>query len=138
MTIYRRAVPPPTDLPPVPPSLRAPVYDEQRVERDTDYDIEFRGLLLASHRYSADGDRYTEVDLFRTEGGQFVAAARFGSLSRPTQKHVAAVCASPEEVVAWMRESGGGKLGTVSKAVLQQAHSRHPDLFPLRPVEVVP
>lgn len=137
MIIPRRTVPP-ANLPPVPPSLRAPVYDEQRVERDTDYDLVFRGVLLASHRYSADGDRYTEVDLFRTEGGQFVAAVRFGSISRPTMKHDARVCASPEEVVAWMRESGGGKLGTVSKAVLQQAHSRHPDLFPLRPVEVVP
>jgi hypothetical protein len=137
MTIPRRIVPP-ANLPPVPTVPRAPVYDEQRVERDTDYDLVFRGVLLASHRYSADGDRYTEVDLVLTEGGQFVAAVRFGSISRPTMKHDARVCASPEEVVAWMRESGGGKLGTVSKAVLQQAHSRHPDLFPLRPVEVVP
>jgi hypothetical protein len=126
-------------LPTLPPVPTGPVYDAQRVERDADYDLEFRGALLASHRHSADGDRWTEVDLYRTEGGQYVAAVRFGSASRPTMKHAAAVCASPEEVVAWMRESSGGKrLGVASKTVLQQAHARHPDLFPLRPVEVVP
>lgn len=125
-------------LPPVPTSrLAGPVYDEHRIERDTDYDLVFRGALLASHRHSADGDRWTEVDLFRTEGGAFVVAVRFGSASRPTMKHDARACASPEEVVAWMRESSGGKLGTTSKAVLRLAHERHPDLFPLRPVEVV-
>lgn len=133
------SLPRPT-LPPVPANPAAPagpVYDEHRVERDTDYDLVFRGTLLASHRNSVDGDRWTEVDLFRTEGGAFVVAVRFGSASRPTMKHDARACSTPEEVVAWMRESSGGKLGTVSKAVLRQAHERHPDLFPLRPVEVV-
>jgi hypothetical protein len=124
----------PTGLPSVPTSSR---YTPQRVPRDTDYDLEFTGLLLASHRHSGDGDRWTEVTLYRTEGGAFVVAVRFGSASRPTMKHDAHACASPEEVVAWMRESSGGKLGTTSKAVLRLAHERHPDLFPLRPVEVV-
>jgi hypothetical protein len=124
----------PTGLPSVPTSSR---YTPQRVPRDTDYDLEFTGLLLARHRHSGDGDRWTEVTLYRTEGGQFVAAVQFGSVSRPTMKHDARVCSTPDEVVAWMREGSGGRIGTPSKVVLQQAHDRHPDLWPLRPVEVV-
>lgn len=124
----------PTGLPAVPTSR----YTPQSVPRDTDYDLEFSGFLLARHRHSGDGDRWTEVALYRTEGGAYVAAVQFGSLSRTTMRRIACVCGTPEEVVAWIREGSGGRIGTPSKIVLQQAYERHPDLWPLRPVEVVP
>lgn len=125
---------------PDPPGPRPPPeYVEQRVTRDNDYDIEFRGALLARHRHSADGDRWTEVAIYITEGGTYVVSVQFGSASRPTMRRDATTCASPDSVVGWMRaSSGGGRLGAASKAALDRAYADHPDLFPLRPVERVP
>jgi len=127
-------------MPPNPsqrPSGTAPLhYDVQNVRRDADYDIEFRGALLASDSYCADGERFTEVDLFVTESGRFVAVVRFGSKTRPTMRHDAQVCDTPEEVVDWMRGTSG-KIGMASKRVLERAHRLYPDLFPLRPVVTV-
>lgn len=111
-------------------------YDAQTVRRDADYDIEFKGALLATESYCSDGDRFTEVDLFVTESGRYVAAVRFGSESRPTMRHDAQVCETPEQVVEWMRGTSG-KIGMASKRVLQKAHRLYPDLFPLRPVVTV-
>ena len=90
-------------MPPNPsqrPSGTPPLhYDTQTVRRDADYDIEFKGALLASDSYCSDGERFTEVDLFVTESGRFVAAVRFGSHTRTTMRHDAQVCDNPEEVV---------------------------------------
>lgn len=112
-------------------------YDTQIVRRDADYDVEFRGALLATDSYCSDGERFTEVDLFVTESGRFVAVVRFGSHTRTTMRHDAKVCDTPEEVVHWMRGTSG-KIGTASKRVLEKANRLYPDLFPLRPVLTVP
>ena len=94
----------PTQRPSGTPPLH---YDTQTVRRDADYDIEFKGALLASDSYCSDGERFTEVDLFVTESGRFVAAVRFGSHTRTTMRHDAKVCDNPEEVVHWMRGTSG-------------------------------
>jgi hypothetical protein len=119
-----------------PLEAQALVYDAQRVRRDGDLDVEFTGALLASAHYCADGDRFTEVDLFVTSAGKYVSCVRFGSTTRASMRHDAAVCATPEEVVDWMRGSSG-RIGTASKQVLERANRLYPDLFPLRPVEIV-
>ena len=123
----------PTQRPSGTPPLH---YDTQTVRRDADYDIEFKGALLASDSYCSDGERFTEVDLFVTESGRFVAAVRFGSHTRTTMRHDAKVCDNPEEVVQWMRGTSG-KIGMASKLVLEKANRLYPDLFPLRPVVTV-
>ena len=71
-----------------------------------------------------------------TSAGKYVSCVRFGSTSRATMRHDAAVCSTPEEVVDWMRGSSG-RIGTASKQVLERANRLYPDLFPLRPVEIV-
>jgi hypothetical protein len=119
-----------------PLEAQALVYDAQRVRRDGDLDIEFTGALLGSAHYCADGDRFTEVDLFVTMSGRFVSCVRFGSSTRATMRHDAQVCDSPETVIAWMRGSSG-RIGTASKDVLERAFRLYPDLFPMRPVEVI-
>jgi hypothetical protein len=133
-TVIRRpAAPNPTARPPEAQPL---TYDQQRVRRDGELDLEFVGALLASSRYSSDGDRFTEVDLFITMSGRFVSCVRFGSSTRATMRHDAQVCDSPETVIAWMRGSSG-RIGTASKDVLERAFRLYPDLFPMRPVEVI-
>jgi hypothetical protein len=112
----------------------APAYVPHRVSREGDLDIEFDGALLATSRYSVDGDRWTECDLFRTKGGHFVIATRFGSDSRSSMRRIASVCDRPEEVVEALRNRDGG-LGQAAKEVLRKAYASHPDLFPLAPVE---
>lgn len=111
-------------------------YDKQRVRRDGELDMEFNGALLASAHYSTDGERFTEVDLFVTSGGHYVSCVRFGSTTRPTMRHDAQACETPEDVVAWMR-GNSGRIGSASKQVLERAFRFYPDLFPMRPVEVV-
>lgn len=119
-----------------PPEARPLTYDQQRVRRDGELDIEFNGALLASAHYTADGERFTEVDLYVTSGGHYVSCVRFGSTTRPTMRHDAQACETPEDVVAWMR-GNSGRIGTASKQVLERAFRLYPDLFPMRPVEVV-
>jgi len=109
-------------------------YQPQRVPREGDLDIEFDGVLVATSRYSVDGDRWTECDLFRTKGGHFVVATRFGSESRASMRRIASICDEPEEVVEALRNRDGG-LGQAAKEVLRNAYAYHPDLFPLAPVE---
>ena len=134
MSIIRR----PAQTNPAQRPLEAPplTYDNQRVRRDGDLDVEFVGALLGSAHYCADGDRFTEVDLFVTTAGKYVSCVRFGSKTRATMRYDASVCATPEEVVDWMRGSSG-RIGTASKQVLERANRLYPDLFPLRPVETV-
>lgn len=112
-------------------------YQPQRVPRDGDLDLSFDGMLLASSRYSVDGDRWTECDIYRTQGGNFVAATRFGSESRSSMRRIAVVAESPQDVVDSLRNRDGG-LGQAAKEVLKRAHALHPDLFPLAPVERIP
>ena len=117
--------------------MTQPNYQPQRVQRDGDLDLSFDGMLLASSRYSVDGDRWTECDIFRTRGGNFVAATRFGSESRASMRRIAVAAESAEEVVESLRNRDGG-LGQAAKEVLKKAHALHPSLFPLAPVERIP
>lgn len=113
------------------------VYDTQRVRRDGELDLEFVGALLASHHHeSDDGYRWTEVDLFVTASGKFVSVVRFGGTSRRTIQSDAKVCATPEEVVEWMR-GRRGRIGIAGKTVLERANRLYPDVFPFRPIETI-
>ena len=109
------------------------VYDEQRVQRDGDFDLEFTGALLASSRHESVDKRWTEVDIFVSRGGQYVVATRFGGPSRPRVHYIAAVCVTPEDVLAWMKGPRAA-LGAAAKDALDLASRRYPDMFPLRPV----
>lgn len=116
--------------------MTPPNYQPQRVQRDGDLDLDFDGMLLASSRYSVDGDRWTECDIYFTQGGNFVAVTRFGSDSRASMRRIAIVVESAEDVVESFRNRDGG-LGQAAKEVLTRAHALHPDLFPLAPVKRV-
>ena len=113
------------------PSL---TYSLHRVTREGDLDLEFEGTVLATSRYSADGDRWVECSIYRTKAGKFVAATRFGSESRTSTRCIATVCDIPEEVVEALRNRDGG-IGAAAKEALRRAHADHPMVFPLAPVE---
>lgn len=113
------------------------VYETQRVRRDGEFDLEFSGILLASHMYEPEGSiRWTEVDLYATESKKFVAVVRFGSSKRASVQSFAKVCETPEEVVAWMK-GDRDRIGIAAKRVLETANIRYPSLFPFRPFERV-
>ena len=67
--------------------------EEFVVERNHDADLEFRGWLLCGER-AADwsGERWTEIDLFRTVGGKLIVAVRQGSTTRGTMRQAGGVC----------------------------------------------
>ena len=109
------------------------VYDEHRVRRDGDLDLAFVGALLGTGRHRALDGRWTEVDIFLTRSGKFVAATRFGSENRPDAKHIAAACDTYDDLMEWLR-GPRNLLGYAAKEALDRAAGRYPEVFPHRPV----
>ncbi len=106
--------------------------EEFVVERNHDADLEFRGWLLCGER-AADwsGERWTEIDLFRTVGGKLIVAVRQGSTTRGTMRQAGGVCEDGDEVVEWLREDGKGRFGPASKALVRKASQLYPSLVRL-------
>jgi hypothetical protein len=113
-----------------------PKFSEQVVPRDDDFDIHFDGMILATAHVCPDGDKWVECDLFVTRAGSFVVATRFGSNTRKTSRHIAAVADDEKTAVDWMR-APNGRLGMAAKEVIRKAHALHPALWRLEPYLVV-
>ena len=90
------------------------------VERDGDRDLRFDGRLVASatshHHEGPRNTRWTELELYETAGGQFVAAEIGKSLSQgEINRYAAWVCDDHEAVI----EALG--LGTLAKELYAKA-----------------
>jgi len=99
------------------------------VRRDGDRDLEFRGVLLGSGAMKNGTWRGTNVDIYRTASGRYVMAVRaWTQWQGEHDSHRAAVCDTPEEVLAWLRQDAGGALGPASKGALEEAAGADPGL----------
>jgi len=94
-----------------------------RVVRDGDRDLVFAGWMLGEGAIGGPGKepskwiRSTEVRVWLSASGQLVTGARRWSqehgLDEP--RHAAAVHATAEQALAWLRHDAGGRLGLASK-----------------------
>lgn len=98
-------------------------YDEDSsmdtftLERDNDRDIRFKGELIATARSRESGGRWTELALYKTQGGTFICHQIGRTMwGRERDRFSAAICRSNEEIInffglRWLAKELYGEAG---------------------------
>lgn len=97
-----------------------------KLDRDGDLPLAFCGALVgAGSTQDCRGptqNRWTEVNIYRTTRGSYVAEVRRISLWQgEDQGRTAAVLETAEAVIAWLRFAGAGQLGRASLGAIERA-----------------
>jgi len=114
--------------------------DKHIIKRDGLPPIAFTGEEIASasnhsHQGSAQ-NRWTEVSIYRTKGGRFIAkVSRITCWQGESDQTTATSCATAEGVIEWLKE-GQDELGSVSQEAVEKAAKVEP-AFAAAWVEVV-
>ena len=100
--------------------------EKHTITRDGDRPIVFTGELIGSgSTHSNQGSnefRYTDVYIYRTKGGKYVADVQHITRwqgERSTSK--AAALNTPAEVVEWLKDDNDGALGRASQEACEEA-----------------
>ena len=109
---------------------------EIALRRDGDRDLEFRGMLLGEGCIGTDGKSYndstrgTDVKIYRTEAGSYLASVVQWSAWDGERDiyRVLRPAAGPEELLALLKEDAGGELGRASKEAWEEAASVDPEI----------
>ena len=102
------------------------------IKRDGLPPIAFTGEQIASadNRVGNDGNRanrWTEVSIYRTKGGKFIAAlTRLTCWQGESDRRAAASFATAAEVIEWLKE-GESELGSVSQEAVEKATKAAPE-----------
>lgn len=94
-----------------------------RLKRDGEKDIQFKGELIgegSSQSHSGPcSNRWTEIDIYRTEGGKYVVSIIGRTCWQgETDRFQAVICDTPADVVDAMRQDG--YLSRVAKEALDE------------------
>lgn len=106
-------------------------YEQYTITRDGQPPLRFAGEVIgsSSSRTPDNDTRGTDVTIYRTKGGKFVAevyrwtrwqgeSSRTSAASRPTFA----------KVIDWLRSENGEILGRISQEAIEDAIRRCPDL----------
>ena len=102
------------------------------IKRDGLPPIAFTGELIASadNRVGNDGNRanrWTEVSIYRTKGGKFIAAlTRLTCWQGESDRRAAASFDTAPEIIDWLKE-GESELGAVSQEAVETAAKVAPE-----------
>lgn len=108
-----------------------PTMDKHTIKRDGHPPIVFRGELIAeaNNRVGNDGNRanrWTEVAIYKTKGGNYVArVSRFTCWQGETDHHTATAEETPAALVTWLMKDDG-TLGSVSQEAVEKAAKADP------------
>ena len=96
------------------------------VLRDGDRDLTFEGVMLGEGRCgvgnSEQWTRGTDVSILKTTAGRYVVeVCQWDTSGDRRESNRAGVLNSASDVLQWLRDDCGNKLGPASKAALQAA-----------------
>jgi len=112
-------------------STEAEFNEPITVARDGQRPLRFKGQIIGHGSNRTDrgerNNRWTEVHIYRTESQKLVAQVEhFTQWDGESNTSEAAACDTPAELVQWLTDNGGGRLGGVSQEALREAAKADP------------